>query len=55
MVAGGGDKEASDEVWFELIICATVKSLVTDLPVNNSRKLSPRSGEQMPSPARALN
>ena len=42
MVAGGGDKEASDLVWFELIICATVKSLVTDLPVNNSRKLSPR-------------
>ena len=30
------------EVCFELIICATVKSLVTDLLVNNSRKLSLR-------------
>ena len=41
MVAGGGDKEASVEVFRTYILCNS-ESLVTDLPVHNSRKLSPR-------------
>ena len=41
MVAGGGDKEASVEVFRTYILCNS-ESLVIDLPVHNSRKLSPR-------------
>ena len=41
MVAGGGDKEASVEVFRTYNLCNS-ESLVIDLPVYNSRKLSPR-------------
>ena len=41
MVAGGGDEEASVEVFRTYILCDS-ESLVTDLPVNNSHKLFPR-------------
>ena len=41
MVAGGGDKEASVEVFRTYILCNS-ESLVIDLPVHDSRKLSPR-------------